>query len=194
MCLWLFDVDLQYEKMIEFDELKQISKLKKGDMSAFEKLYTFYSKKVYNFVNHYISVVEDAEELVQEVFLAIWNNRKSLKTGEPMASYLFGISRNKINTYLRKEVYGRATFDLLYEDNSGLSFVTEETIQFNELKENLSIIIDELPPRRKEIFMLGKIEGLTYKQISEKLEISENTVDTQMRAALNYIRTKLSSL
>lgn len=177
--------------MSEFNELRQIKKLKKGDISAFEQLYSFYSKKVFNFVSQYIVVVEDAEELVQEIFLAIWKNREKIKTDEPLAAYLFGISRNKVNTYLRNEVYGSASFEYLFEDNKNLSFVTEETIHFNELQKNLDKIINELPPRRKEIFIQGKINGLTYKQISEKLEISENTVDTQMRAALSFVRARM---
>lgn len=180
--------------MKEFNESKQIKKLRKGEISAFEKLYSFYSKKVYNYIIRYIDIIEDAEEIVQEVFLAVWKNRETIKTDEPFASYLFGISRNKINTYLRKEIYGKASFEYLYENNRELSFVTEETIQFNELQKSLEKIINELPLRRKEIFILGKINGLTYKQISEKLDISENTVDTQMRAALNFVRSKLKFL
>ncbi|NJO88289.1 MAG: sigma-70 family RNA polymerase sigma factor [Chloroflexia bacterium] len=86
----------------------------------------------------------------------------------------------------------KAFIEYYLEGNREYSFVTEEEILFRELEEVYKNLIQDLPERRREIFVLSRQNGLTYKEIAEKLNISENTVDTQIRNALTYLRSKIT--
>jgi RNA polymerase sigma-70 factor, ECF subfamily len=93
--------------------------------------------------------------------------------------------------FIQRKIQQEAFVEYTLENNSEYGFITEEEVIFHELEEQLKKLIGELPERRREIFRLSRIDGHSYKEISEKLGISENTVDTQIRHALSYLRNHL---
>jgi RNA polymerase sigma-70 factor, ECF subfamily len=166
-----------------------IRRMAEGDQDAFEKLFHLYHKKVYLFAVRLLPSAEDAEEVVQNVFLSIWNQREKLYISVSFSSYLFGIVRHMVYSFIERKVRHEAFVEYYIEHNLEYSFVTEEDVLFRELENLLHRLIQELPERRREIFKLSRVEGLSYKEISERLGISENTVDTQIRHALAHLRS-----
>ena len=168
-----------------------LHRLSKGDNAAFEELFRRYHKQVYLFVYQLVSSSYEAEEVVQNVFIAIWNQRKNLQINSSFLSYLFGIARHLIYRFIQQKINHEAFIGFYLYQNDEYSFITEEEVIFNELREKYQRLLENIPERRREIFKLSREEGLSYKAISKKLGISENTVDTQIRFALAFLREHL---
>ncbi len=176
------------------NENKLIFSLKKGNISAFEQLFHGYYNKVHYFTRSLLNNREEAENLTQETFIALWENRKKLNDNTVIGSYLYKIARNLVMNHIRKKVNHQTYIEYVYNHSSNEDNSTQHEIDNAELEEMLLKNIDQIPPRRKEIFLLSFEKGLTYKEIAEKLNISENTVDTQIRNALNFLRENISKM
>ncbi len=172
-------------------EIELIRDFKKGDSRAFEKLFQKYHKKLYAFLFNLLHSKEDAEEIVQETFIKIWEKREDFIDGYSFHSFLFTIAKNAFLNLNRKKI-NRVVFEdrlnFLEEISSGR---TDDYILFKETKEIINTIIEGLPPKRKEIFLLRKIEGLSRKEIAEELNISISTVDNQLMKANIYLKDEL---
>jgi len=178
--------------MIDPDKINRlILGIQKDDSESFESLYDIYHKQVYSFALSLLNSTSDAEEIVQNVFLALWIQRNSLNISTSFASYLFSIVRYKVYDFIHHKINHEAYVKYTFDHNNEYSFVTEDEISFRELEKSFGDAIQKLPERRREIFILSRIDKLSYKEISEKLGISENTVDTQIRHALNFLRQQL---
>ena len=172
---------------------KLLHRLSKDDYAAFEELFRLYHKPVYLFVCQLVSSSYETEEVVQNVFIAIWSQRKKLQISTSFLSYLFGIARHFIYRFIQQKINHEAFIEYYVYQNNEYNFITEEEVLFNELREKYQRLLEDIPERRREIFKLSREEGLSYKAISEKLGISENTVDTQIRSALAFLRNHLIS-
>jgi len=168
-----------------------VRKLRKGDVSAFDFIFKNYNQKVFNFCLQFLKKRQDAEEVTQEVFIALWENREKITSNTLLSSYFYGIARNKIYNIYRKSFYIQAHIEYLNSREKRLESFAEDEVLYNELNQFLNETIDDLPPKRKEVFELSRFEGLTYKEIAKRMKISENTVDVQMRKALVFLRNAL---
>ena len=175
------------------DESALIAQMRIGNHNAFKAIYEHYSPRLFGFIRKYIHIKEDSEEILQLVFLKIWENHEKIADYPSLQGFLFTVARNEVFSSLRSQVC-RKTFENWYttkhvdEDSSLL-----EDLYGKELNAFFEELIAQLPPRRREVFTLSRVEGLTYKQIADKLGISENTVDVQLRKALDSIRDALNS-
>jgi len=174
-----------------YNETLIISKIKKGDAKAFEVLFIKYHRLVFNFIYCFLKNVEATENLVQEVFVNIWEMRSELDETIQISRLLYRISKQKALNHIRKSLNERIYKDYVFQNYTDSDLSTEDTINFNELNGYIRKCIDELPERRREIFLESMDAGLSYREIALKFNISENTVDTQIRSALNYIRGKV---
>lgn len=173
------------------DEL--IGQLKQGDERAFTALYKKYWRQVYNFCRLYLSTKESAEGVVQEVFIKVWESREFIRQEDNFKGLLFVITRNLIFNRHRKtlnEDFYKMTVIAALES----SYDIEEEIEARNLSEYIDTLIDELPTRRREIFNLSRKEHLSYKEIAERLSISEKTVENQISEALKYLRKNICLL
>jgi len=161
--------------------------LSKEDERAFNELFLRYHLKVYRFAVNILDSKSDAEDIVQEVFIAVWQNRHHIKP-EGFSAYLFGIARNQVHSLLREQVHFNHYLLFLEQESEASSNATQEKINFDEVEGFFSGQIDRLPERRKKIFCMSRFEQLSYKEIARRLKISENTVDTQIRHVLNALR------
>ena len=176
------------------DEQKLIQRLVRGDEIAFELLFYRYRGKVGNFIRRSLPPDVDLEETVHEVFLRIWMNRSRLDPQLPFGPYLFKVARNRIIDVLRKQVMHTVYLqDESFLVDFGLND-TELKIEEKELQNWLQRVLEKLPEKRRNIFTLHRFEGLSYKEIALKLNISENTVDTQIRRTLQYFREELNKI
>lgn len=171
------------------NDTELIVELKKGDALAFDKLFHLYSDRLYWFSKRILKNKEDSEEIVQDVFLKIWEQRAKIDEFKSFKSYLFTIAYNSIISKIRnKEV--QQSYVLLKQETPEFHTETEAQIIYSDLESLSNKIIDQLPPKRKQIFLMSRVEGLTSTEIAEKLSISKNTVENQITDALKFIREK----
>lgn len=173
------------------DEKEYIIELKKGSFSAFDHLFSLYKKRLYAFAIGYLKVTGDAQELVHEVFIKVWENREVLDETRSFNSYLFTISKNTILNYFRKRANEQSYIDYI-KQNTHLSYnKTEEDLEYEELLKKANIIIEQLPHRQKEIYRLSREKGFSNEEIALELNISKKTVENQVTLAMKFLREQL---
>lgn len=174
-------------------EADWIFALKEGNLKAFSELFDRYGKRLYHFSMGYLKSVEDAEEIVQDVFLKIWNIREELLVDKSFDSYLITIAKNAILNTIRKSKSEQAylNYAKLHPDKNVL---LDDELNFNELEKAYNESVDLLSPRRKEVFLLSKEQFLSNAEIAIKMNISVKTVESQMTTAFSEIRKNLRSL
>lgn len=173
---------------MENSELYLIKAFKNGDEQAFRALFDLYCERLYYFLFGLLKSKEDAEEIIQETFLKIWENREHFWEDYPFESLLFRIAKNSSLNYNRKKV-NRAVFEKDFGFFADLSeYSADQYLLFQETQRIIDTILDGLPPKRKEIFLLQKIDGFSRQEIARKLNISVITVDHQLIKANKYVR------
>jgi RNA polymerase sigma-70 factor (ECF subfamily) len=174
-----------------FDESNRIVALSTGDYDAFNSLYERYHRALYFFALKLSNNPHDAEELTQSVFVTIWETRKSIDPSQSFSTYIFSIARNRFYDMVRKRVTENCYADYILQQNNLLADDLEKQMEDKEINEIIQKLLQQVPERRQEIFRMRHEENLSYKQIAKKLQISENTVDTQIRNVLNFLRKEL---
>lgn len=181
------------EKLLH-TEKELVEKLRNGDSFAFEVLFYKYRNKVKGFTQKMIPTQIDPEEIVQEVFVRVWLKRENINPDKEFQSFLFSIAKNIILDQIKSAVNRRLYFveehfqhDMLLDEGADITFP-------ENMEEKLNDLIRQLPERRREIFSLSRFEGLSYKQIAERLKITENTVDSQIRNALAFLRKEFRKI
>ena len=173
---------------------KYIIGLQKGSYSDFNKLYDLYTDRLYGFAYNLTHSSEMAEEIVQEVFLKIWQMREHLSPEYSFRSFLFTIAKNKFLNDLRNRLtllsYDEYITQLDDATERGENS-TESEFNFNELNEQVLQSKDKLSKRQKMIFEMSKEEGLSNQEIALKLGISEQSVRNQLSSALKVLREEL---
>ncbi len=168
-----------------------VQKVKEGDTNSFDKLFTIYVNQLFGFVNGYLKMKEEAEEVVQEVFLNVWRGRKNLNPELSFKAYLLKIAYHKIIEH----------FELVNKKQAYKHYIIEESVEFtNDMDERLNYqmlldkvenLINQLPPRQKEVLIKQKKDGLSVKEIASQLGISPKTVENHIREALINIKREL---
>jgi len=175
----------------ENNEHRLIRDLVKGDAHAFDIIFSKYNKKVYAFSLRNLKNKEDAEGVVQDVFLNLWKDCTRLKELENLEAWIFKICFNTISKHFRKLIRERKHLQkladsFLWDDNST---ITE--IEYSDLLEKAEKIIEKLPQRQKTIFILSKREGLSNTEISNKLNITKKTVENHLTKSKSFIKKAL---
>jgi len=175
------------------DDHDLVQLLQKGNVSAFDSLFEGYSQKLFEFAFKYFKNESDAEELVQEVFVKVWENRQTLKSELSFKSYLFTIALNQIRKYFNKKAISLRYLETL--QNESESTVNQDSYDENyeTVIRQMNLIIEKMPKRRREIFIKSKFEGKSSKEIAAELNISAGTVDNQVSDALRFIRFHLKT-
>lgn len=170
-----------------------VENLRKGDVEAFDLVYEKYAQKLYAFSLKYLKSAEETEELVQSVFLKVWENQKNLKKETSFKSYLFTIAYNEICNLFRRRKYQKKFVTETMTENREASDATEEQIDYQFVLQQVEMIITRLPEKQKIIFIKSRIEGKSTKEIASELGLSPGTVDNYVSEALKFIRTSLKN-
>ena len=177
------------------NDKEAILKLKNDSHEAFTYFYQQYWNMIYNFTRLYTSSIDDSKEIVQQVFIKLWESRKFLKEDENFKGFLFIIARNIIfNSSKRsfnEDFYKISVLKAYAETRMKDYYEIEEEIYATELKEYLTLLIDSLPPRQKEIFLLSREENLSYSEIADRLGISIKTVEHSISKSLKYLKANV---
>jgi RNA polymerase sigma-70 factor (ECF subfamily) len=169
-----------------------IEELKNGNKDAYDTLFKNYSSRLFGFAFSFYKSKEDAEELVQDVFIKIWENRSNLKLEYHFKTYLFTIAFNQIKKHFRsKSMFERYLASRNSKENE-IEYFFEES-DYTSLKELVDHLVDNLPPRRKEVFRKSRFDGKTIMEISEEMNISTRTVENHLNQALRFLRKHLHS-
>ena len=168
--------------------------LKNGDMLAFDQIYELYSHKLFSFVFRILKDEAAADDVVQEVFIKIWESREKLGDYKLLNSYIFTIAYNNSIDLIRKKINNNKYLEHL-RISASINFTPSivSQIEYNELNKEVEKLVENLPERQKQVYLLHREEGLTYPEIAERLGISKNTVENHMVKALKYLRHNLDN-
>lgn len=174
----------------KYPDQKLIKSLKKGKMHAFNELYRRYAGKVLGFASSYFWNEIEAEDIVQEVFIQIWERRKELKADCSFQSFLFTCVKNRVLNRIRNRKaaiqYQDLDLDLLIDDS------VEEPESFFGIKEKTAAqILGSLSPTQKQIFSMSKLEGYSHQEIANMLNISIRTVEHHIYLAKKQLKNDL---
>ena len=169
-----------------FSDNQLIDALKKGSHQAFRHFFDLYKKRVYSFLLGIVRSSSDAEELTQVVFIKIWEHRKRLNQELSVNAYIYKIAKNAALNFIRQKVY-KAMLEKELLENMERS----EEMADKNMEEYINNLILKIPERRREIFLLRYRHKMSYREIAERLMISENTVDSQIRNALHFLRGQI---
>lgn len=168
-------------------------RLSQNDQEAFKALFNRYCHKVNSFALKLTHSAILAEEIVQDVFMKVWLNRKSLASIEYFPSYLYTIARNHILNVLKRQVL-EENAKVVFQREILPGYQTEERELYDHRKEILHQVISRMPAQQRTIYCLCHQKGLKYEEVAERLNISRLTVKTHMQHALRTIRSHFSSI
>lgn len=169
----------------EYEEILLVDALRENDVTAFDALYRLYFPSVYANILRLVREPSAAQDIVQEVFLRLWEKRHTLKAGSTAGNWLFVVSYNRSVNHLRTALRRR----LQMEGFAGQAdiWAANECDQMELQLEMLEKAIEQLPPQRKKAFLLCKMEGKTYAEAASELQISHNTVKEHISKASRFI-------
>ncbi len=170
-------------------EKELLAQIGQGDKQAFDQLFKSYYRYLVTIAFGYVKDMELSKDLAQEVFLSLWNRNDVIEISYSVKAFLRGAIINQCKTALRKRTFtadiDESANQIKSDDNA------QQTIELNELNQKIQTIIDAMPPRCKEVFLLSRRENLSHKEIAAKLDISTKTIENQMTKALKMLRNGL---
>lgn len=179
-------------KSILNDEREVVRLLKQSDEGAFNILFRFYDTRLYHFAYSYLRSTEESKEIVQETFIRIWERREGIDIEQSFSGFLFTVAQRMVLNRLRRQKTENHYKQSLLKNEPQSVAETENKVISSELEKAKQDALFELPPRRKMIFEMIREQGMTYKEVAEKLNISIKTVEAQMAEAMKHLRARLS--
>ncbi|MCM0722100.1 RNA polymerase sigma-70 factor [Parabacteroides sp. W1-Q-101] len=167
-------------------------RLKEGNKDAFNTIYWQYSPKVYNTILYLLNDSALAEDVVQELFLTIWEKRENIQPELNFEAYISTIARNLAYKAIEEAMQKNQMVEDL--KNTKQIFTSEEDrIEADSLKEYIFNIISSFPEMRRKVFIMSRFENYSYTEIAEKLSLSERTVEAHIYQALKDLRKVLGN-
>lgn len=168
-------------------------RIKYGEKDAYQELFERYAPKIFNFSLAYLKNKADAEELVQDVFLKIWEKREILDAAQNVKAYLFKIAINTIYDFIRRKNIENAFNDFAKVNSNSTSNNTWDTIVYEEMQSTLDELISKMPEQRRRVFYLSRNKGLSNDEIAQKMELSKRTVENQLYRATGFLKEQLKN-
>ncbi|HVI47798.1 MAG TPA: RNA polymerase sigma-70 factor [Chitinophaga sp.] len=165
--------------------------LAQGSQDAFKELYNRYWKKIYKIALTYLKQPQEAEDIVQNIFIKLWLKRSTLGTVQCMDGYLRVVTCNEVISYMRKHQLPQIALDTNMELSTDDSHLPHTITISRESAALVSKAIEQLPPQRRHIFKLSREQGLSYDQIASRTGIVRETVKKHIVRALVSIRQYL---
>lgn len=172
------------------DEKLLLRNLRAGDQRAFEDIFNHFWTPLYHYLAKTISDHDDIEDILQGLFLSLWNRRKEVVI-DNLGAFLFGSARRAAFYHLRRSAANSRLIAALATFIEEKHNHAEAAQAARELEDFINKQIEALPPRMKEVFILSRKEQLTYKQIADRLDISDQTVKKQMQHVLRIFRNNI---
>lgn len=165
-----------------------VGQLIHNDEAAFGELYIRYKDKLYFFSLYLLKSADESNDIVQEVFTRLWESRSFLRPELSFSSFLYTMTRNRILNYFRDMDIDAKVKQIIAAEKVTEEETIDSELIYSEYQKIFREAIDKLPPQRKRIFSLSRIENKSHKEIAEELGISVNTVQEHISAALSFIK------
>lgn len=162
--------------------------INRGNKNAFRELFERYSGQIYHFALKYFRNQQEAEEVVQDVFLKIWEKRDGLDRSKSIKSFVFTVAVNTIYDSVRRRNIENSYKDFAKNNFDFQSETTWHEVIYNEMLAKVEDIIYCLPNQQRRIFKLSRQKGLSNEEISIRLNISKRTVENQLYRALIFLK------
>ena len=177
-------------------ERELFHRLLEGDEWAFSQIFYLYKDKLYGFLFNIVKSQTQAEDLVQDVFVKIWLNRKQLSEVESIGSFVFKMAHNHAIDFLRK--YSKESYNTFPHDLQHL-FIADEADVFNdivndELRKRINEAILRLPPQQQKVYVLRKEQGYKHDEIAKELNLSVSTIRNHLMRAMTNLRKDLAAV
>jgi RNA polymerase sigma-70 factor (ECF subfamily) len=166
--------------------------LRNGQPKSFEIIYDLFAGKLYRYISRRVKSKEVSEEIVQEIFVSLWNKRETLQITVSLEAYLFGAAKFRILSYIRSERVHReyaANFTLFVAEHYDNSVV--EMMDLKDLQHSIETSIAQLPEKCRTAFRLSRIDHEPIPRIAGRMNISERTVENYLSQALKHLRVSL---
>jgi RNA polymerase sigma-70 factor (ECF subfamily) len=173
-------------------EREVIEQIKEGSKETFRLLFDQFGPKIYAFALSYLKNESDAEELLQEVFLKLWEVRSTLDSSKNLKSFLFKICINLIYDSIRRKNIEQVYIDYSGRNNPLSGDNTWHEVIYNDMYDQLQQLIAAMPEQRRLIFRLSKEEGLSNEEIAVRLNLSRRTVENQLYRAISFLKDKIN--
>jgi len=173
------------------DEKTLVERLISGDKTAFELLFRFYYPGLVVYASQLILDSENAEEIVQDFFVKLWEKRQQISANYTFKNYLFTSVKNHSFNFLKREKIKGNIIEDLRQLTKGNILYEPDLFMDSELQAELRKAFEKLPPRTREVFDMSRFGGLNNEEIAQKLNISKRTVETQISNALKILRVEL---
>lgn len=164
-----------------------------GDVNAFQELYCRLKNKVMSFSIKLLGNSEEAEEMTQDIFVRLWENRAKLDPEKNIEAFLFVMVRSSFLDALKKKKQQASYIDA-QEYQAATNRLTDEYIDYTECCELLDYAIQRLPKQAKLVYRMSRVDGLSHKEISKNLEISPFTVSNHLKYALKHLKKYLKKM
>lgn len=184
--------------MEKYSDEELLSKVKESNQTAFEVIFLRFYAELCAYAQTILGNKDVSEEIVQEIFVKFWETRETIIIKSSLKGYLFrtvhNYCLNQIESWKVKEQYVTSTSNAYYNNIHNIPFSGDYPIAnliTQELNKQIKDSIEALPDQCREVFLLIRIKGLSYNQVAEKLNISVNTVKTQMSRAISKLKDHL---
>lgn len=176
------------------DEREQLLLLKKGSYAAFDALYTAHSPRILGRLIRLLGQEDTAEELLQDLFFRVWDKRGQIDVDQSFKAYLFKIAQNLVYDYFRRQSMDERYRAEFIRNYSELYKHIEEDLIFKQTQERLKQVIDSLPPQCRQVYILFKLDGKSYAEISGLLGISKSTINNHLTKANSILKKEFPFL
>lgn len=170
-----------------------VNRLRNGDESALTELYNKFWQALFISAYNVLKDKEMCEDIIQDIFMNIWNNREKLEIHISLKSYMYACTRYQVFNYFKKNK-DKLHVEIFDDIDKRLQYTTPETqMMHNELVQQINLIIETLPEKCRLVYKLSREEQLSHKEIAERLNISTKTVENHITKALHVIRLSMGS-
>lgn len=173
------------------NESELLERLRAGDHAAFGQLYATYSKQIYWKLLKMFKQEAEADELLQELFVKVWERREQVDPAQPFPAYLYRIAQRMAVDHYRKVARIGKAYEALRKGNTELVATTEEDLESKETRRLIDEAVAFLPKQRRQAFVLCKLEGKSHQEAAEIMHISPNTVHNHLVKAMRSIKAHL---
>jgi len=177
-----------------FSDYELIALIKQDDFNAFTEIYERYKGALYIHAFHRLRDREEVKDLIQQLFVTLWDNRRTLEVKSHLSGYLFTAVRNRVFKFIAHQRVDSSYISFVEQSINIGECITDHLVRERELLRIIDKEIAALPPKMREIFNLSRNVQLSHKEIACQLELSEKTVRNQVNNALKILRVKLGAL
>ena len=177
---------------IALSDIQLIDRLKMDDETALSAIYKKYWEQLYLSAYHVLKDSQACEDIIQELFIKLWNNRYSITINVSLKAYLYACIRYEVYRQIKTGMLRGGIYDdVLERIHTPAAY---DNIEYKELTEQVSSVVNTLPDKCREVYKLSREECLSHKEIASQLNISTKTVENHLTKALRQLRTSIGSV